>query len=36
MCPGSGQMKEKATREFIISGVQNLHGICALASRVNQ
>lgn len=36
MCPGGGQMKAKAKKEFIISDVQDLYSICALASKVNQ
>lgn len=29
-------MKAKETSEIVISGVQDLHGICAFASEVNQ
>lgn len=36
MCPGSEQMKAKATSEIVISGVQDLHGICAFANEINQ
>lgn len=36
ICPGSGQMKAKVRKKLIISDVQDLKGICALASKVNQ
>lgn len=36
MCAGSGQMKAKAKKKFVISSVQDLYSICALASKVNQ
>lgn len=35
MCPASGQMKAKAKEELIISRVQGLYCICALARDVN-
>lgn len=36
MCPGSGQIKAKAKKEFIISDVQHLYSIFSLASKANQ